>query len=87
MKILAGHPDNSEQLKPVSQLSQGLIDSLVSIPLCLVLGSEGSGLSERTVQQSELVRIPMAGGFESFNVSVASGIFLYMLQPLNHKVS
>ncbi|XP_057492095.1 uncharacterized protein LOC130777695 [Actinidia eriantha] len=87
MKILAGHPANSEQHKPVSRLSQGLVDSLVNIPLCLVLGSEGSGLSKRTVQASELVSIPMVGGFESLNVSVAGGIFLYMLQPLNHKFS
>jgi TrmH family RNA methyltransferase len=45
-----------------------------------VLGSEGNGLSEVTVQACELVSIPMEGIFESLNVSVAGGIFLFMLQ-------
>ncbi|KAL6959532.1 S-(hydroxymethyl)glutathione dehydrogenase [Sarracenia purpurea var. burkii] len=81
MKIMAGHPENGEQLSPASRLSQGLADSLADMALCLVLGSEGGGLSEKTRQVSELVSIPMAGEFESLNVSVAGGIFLYMLQP------
>ncbi|KAK3021320.1 hypothetical protein RJ639_045828 [Escallonia herrerae] len=42
---------------------------------------EGSGLSKKTKLLCELVSIPMAGEFESLNVSVADGIFLYMLQP------
>lgn len=84
-KILAGHPQGTEELKPVTLLSQGLADSLADTKLCLVLGSEGTGLSERSKQVSELVSIPMAGEFESLNVSVAGGIFLYMLQPANHR--
>lgn len=79
MKVLAGHPDTTEDLKPVSQLSKGLADSLADFPVCLVLGSEGSGLSEKSRQVCELVSIPMAGEFESLNVSVAGGILMYML--------
>ncbi|GMP32592.1 hypothetical protein CsSME_00006277 [Camellia sinensis var. sinensis] len=85
LKILAGHPESNEQSKPVSRLSQGLADSLANLPLCLVLGGEGSGLSAKTRQVCELVSIPMVGQFESLNVSVAGGIFLYMLQPENHR--
>lgn len=81
MKILAGHLPKDGDLKPVSWLSQGYADSLVKTPVCLVLGSEGSGLSEKSREECELVSIPMAGDFESLNVSVAGGIFLYMLQP------
>ena len=81
MKMLAGHPDSHEELKPVLKLTQELADSLAHLPLCVVLGSEGSGLSENSLQECELVSIPMAGEFESLNVSVAGGIFLYMLQP------
>ncbi|KAA8531455.1 hypothetical protein F0562_006192 [Nyssa sinensis] len=84
MKMLAGHPKSNEELKPVYQICQGLVDSLADMPLCLVLGSEGSGLSEKTKRVCELVSIPMAGEFESLNVSVAGGIFLYRLQPENH---
>ncbi|CAI9111416.1 OLC1v1011637C1 [Oldenlandia corymbosa var. corymbosa] len=81
MKILAGHLPKDEDSKPVFWLSKDYADSVVNIPLCLVLGSEGSGLSERSREECELVSIPMAGEFESLNVSVAGGIFLYMLQP------
>ncbi|CAL5324474.1 unnamed protein product [Camellia sinensis] len=48
--ILAGHPESNEQSKPVSRLSQGLADSLANLPLCLVLGGEGNGLSAKTRQ-------------------------------------
>lgn len=83
MKMLAGHPESNEP-KPVSFLSQQFANSLKDFPLCLVLGCEGSGLSEKSWQVCELLSIPMAGGFESLNVSVAGGIFLYMLQNENH---
>lgn len=85
IKMLAGHPGTDEKLKPVSHLSQKLADSFADVPLSLVLGSEGSGLSEKSRRLCELVSIPMAGEFESLNVSVAGGIFLYVLQPKNHK--
>lgn len=81
MMMLAGHPESNKMSKPVSTLSQGFVDSLSDIPLCLVLGSEGLGLSEKSMEECELVSITMAGEFESLNVSVAGGIFLFMLQP------
>lgn len=81
MKMLAGHPANDQRPRRISGLSRAFADSLADTPLCLVLGSEGGGLSEKAKDASELVSIPMAGEFESLNVSVAGGIFLYMLQP------
>lgn len=81
MRILAGHPASSEDSGLVSSLSRRFADSLADTHLCLILGAEGSGLSKRSRQESELISIPMAGDFESLNVSVAGGIFLYMLQP------
>lgn len=87
MKMLAGHPGNCSEAesKGPSALSREFADSLSGMPLCLVLGSEGSGLSMQTMKSCELVSIPMAGMFESLNVSVAGGIFLYMLQTQQHK--
>ncbi|AEE86864.1 putative 23S rRNA (adenosine(1067)-2'-O)-methyltransferase [Arabidopsis thaliana] len=83
MKLLAGHPATTTQkLKPVSKLSVEFAQSLAEKPLCLILGSEGNGLSEQARKVCVLVSIPMAGDFESLNVSVAGGIFLYMLQNL-----
>ncbi|XP_028245453.1 uncharacterized protein LOC114423045 isoform X1 [Glycine soja] len=83
MRFLAGHPEHEGLVKPVSSLSPSFCDSLSDTPLCLVLGSEGSGLSEKSLQTCELVSIAMTGEYESLNVSVAGGIFLYMLQPKN----
>ncbi|KFK30408.1 hypothetical protein AALP_AA7G257100 [Arabis alpina] len=79
MKLLAGHP-GTEKTKPVSKLSLEFAQSLEEKHLCLILGSEGHGLSDQSRKVCELVSIPMAGEFESLNVSVAGGIFLFMLQ-------
>ena len=47
-------------------------------PLALVLGSEGAGMRQLTRKTcDELAHIPMRGGVESLNVSVASGVCLY----------
>ncbi|XP_010446598.1 PREDICTED: uncharacterized protein LOC104729358 [Camelina sativa] len=81
MKLLAGHPSTTTQKpKPVSRLNQEFAQSVAEKPLCLILGSEGNGLSEQSRKVCDLVSIPMAGEFESLNVSVAGGIFLFMLQ-------
>ena len=45
---------------------------------CLVLGSEGRGLSRLVEERcDDLVKVPTKGHVDSFNVSVAAGILLY----------
>ena len=48
-------------------------------PTALVLGAEGAGMRQLTRKTcDQLVRIPMMGAVESLNVSVASGVCLYV---------
>ncbi len=45
--------------------------------IAIVLGPEGPGLSPAVIARCRPVGIPMSGGFDSLNVSVASGIALH----------
>jgi 23S rRNA (guanosine2251-2'-O)-methyltransferase len=57
---------------------QNLYQSKLVGPTAIVLGAEGSGMRQLTRKHcDELVSIPMMGGVESLNVSVASGVCLY----------
>ncbi len=47
-------------------------------PCVIIMGSEEKGIYPALLKIcDEKMKIPMAGGFESFNVSVATGIILY----------
>ena len=47
-------------------------------PSCLIMGSEDKGVQPYMSKAADTrFTIPMAGGFDSFNVSVAAGIILY----------
>ncbi len=45
----------------------------------VLLGTEGAGLSPALLARTQTVSIPMADGFDSLNVGVASGIVLHHL--------
>ncbi len=52
--------------------------------LAIVLGTEGDGLSRRTIAASDLaVGIPMAGEVDSLNVAAASAVAFYVLRSLH----
>jgi 23S rRNA (guanosine2251-2'-O)-methyltransferase len=50
----------------------------LAVPACVVMGSEQKGVQPYISKAAdEHFSIPMAGNFDSFNVSVAAGIILY----------
>ena len=55
-----------------------VLDELPGRALCIVLGAEGPGLRERTLDTCDrLARIPYASDFGSLNVSNAAAVALY----------
>ena len=54
------------------------LDRLIDAPLCLVIGSEGDGVSQKILERADLVlRIPMQGAINSLNASVSSAVLSY----------
>lgn len=57
---------------------QTMYQADMTVPLVLVIGNEGKGLSRLTKEKCDfLVTIPMYGQLNSLNASVATGILLY----------
>jgi len=48
-------------------------------PLCLVIGSEATGIAKEIRQHGELITLPQRDPDASYNASVAAGIFLFLL--------
>lgn len=52
--------------------------------IALVIGNEGSGVSEEFIKASHIkIKIPMEGSIESLNAAVAAGILMYQSQKIN----
>lgn len=55
-------------------------------PCCIIMGDEGKGVQPYLAKAADhFFKIPMAGEFDSFNVSVASGIILY--EAMKHRMA
>jgi len=69
MEVVAAHPHAGKPMKE---------SSLFVGDCCIVLGSEGEGITEKTLAAcSEAVAIPMKPGVDSLNVSSAAAVLLY----------
>jgi 23S rRNA (guanosine2251-2'-O)-methyltransferase len=58
----------------------------ITIPSCIVMGAEDTGISKDVLKRADqLINIPMVQKFDSLNVSVATGMILYeaMRQRVN----
>ncbi len=61
-------------LEKSTDYTQGTYD----VPLCVVIGNEGTGISKLVKKNCDYcVRLPMVGQVQSLNASVACGILLY----------
>jgi 23S rRNA (guanosine2251-2'-O)-methyltransferase len=62
----------------LSDRAEPLFQADLSLPTAILLGAEGEGLHPKLVRMADqVVKIPQATDFDSFNVSVAAGIVLY----------
>lgn len=61
---------------------------LVSEPrLAIVMGTEGDGLPQETIEQTDyVVRIPMSHGVDSLNVAAASAVAFWQLRSQNSEL-
>ncbi|MCL1941831.1 MAG: hypothetical protein FWG09_07795, partial [Synergistaceae bacterium] len=74
---LDNNKDKTENDKEDKEIKD-YCDADYSMPLALVVGNEGEGLSPIVIQKSDfLVRIPLFGKIDSLNVSCASAVLMY----------
>jgi 23S rRNA (guanosine2251-2'-O)-methyltransferase len=58
--------------------ARSIYDTDLTVPACLVIGSEGKGLRPLVAEQCDLhITIPMQSSLDSLNASVAAGIILF----------
>ncbi|MDV3129790.1 RNA methyltransferase [Mycobacterium sp. 21AC1] len=71
-RLLAMTPDASAATLPDA------MGDLGGVPLAILVGAEGPGLTERTMRASNVrVRIPMSRGTDSLNVATAAALAFY----------
>ncbi|MEI7905328.1 MAG: RNA methyltransferase, partial [Candidatus Firestonebacteria bacterium] len=55
-------------------------DAKIELPVALVFGNETHGISQTTLEQSDLrVKLPITGDIDSLNLSVSAGILIFDL--------
>ena len=57
-----------------------LFDADLSEDAAVIIGNEGSGISDELLGLAEGVRIPMSGSIESLNAALAAGMIMYESQ-------
>jgi 23S rRNA (guanosine2251-2'-O)-methyltransferase len=58
--------------------SQAVYETDLTVPACLVIGSEGKGLRPLVAEHCDIfISIPMQGSLDSLNASVAAGVILF----------
>lgn len=69
---------NIQIIATLPQAQQTYWDIDLTVPSLILLGNEGSGLSEELIARADTpIRIPLAAGVESLNVAIAGSLILY----------
>lgn len=67
--------------------SQNYYETDWQLPLALVFGNEGAGMTkEITAKMDEVIKIPQRKGVDSLNVAVAAGIIMYQVVEKGRRV-
>ncbi len=60
-------------------------EGIYDVPVILVIGSEGFGISQLVKKQCDyMISLPMEGSITSLNASVACGILVYQIHSKRH---
>lgn len=77
VRCIAAHPHTDKKT---------LAQADFSGDVCIVLGSEGNGISKAVLEAcDEAVAIPMSNGVDSLNVGAAAAVFLYEVNRQRNK--
>ena len=68
--------------------SQTIYDADLTLPLCLVIGSEEKGIRPLVQKQCDIeVSVPMSGIVDSLNASVAAAVVLFEIRRQRKKTA
>ncbi len=63
--------------------SQNALETDFKLPLCIVIGNEGIGISKNILDSGKNITLPQINSDISYNASVAAGILLFMISTQN----
>ncbi|MFA5499090.1 MAG: TrmH family RNA methyltransferase [Candidatus Cloacimonadia bacterium] len=77
-KLKAENPDLSIVALETGEQAESIYEAHITDPAIIIVGNEATGISQDTLSIADkIVKIPLAGVKESFNVGVAFGIACY----------
>ena len=77
---------NGYQLYVAAFDGQNILDTSFKLPMCIVIGSEGEGVSPSLIKLGTTITIPQKRADISYNASVAAGIILFYTATLQKKI-
>lgn len=63
--------------------SKSALDVEFTLPMCVVIGSEGEGVSHNILKSGQNIKLPQVTADISYNASVAAGILLFLISTKN----